>query len=401
LTVTTPDDQRNRRRRDDYDRPAIEALLRSFARIGKEVTGPAAADVDSSARFPTETIDALRDEGLLSLVVPTDLGGAGRSLPEVARAINLLAQHCSSTGLILAMHYSQLAVLARHGRNDALRDLQRRVVSDQLLLANCNSETQIRGDDRSSRCHLERRSDGSYLLDKETPVISYGSEADVLLITARRSASASENDQVVVACERTTLVLDPGPAWDMLGLRGTCSRSYRVRASGPLSMVLDDSYDVIVNETGMGATNILFAGFWLGVAEAAATVAHRSVRADRSGSQSARIASLRLAELVGDLQAVRDRTWSAAERFALKQGSPEAQTLEEITDLQGLKVLGTLAPVEIATQAMRICGVKSYLGGSPWSLGRILRDGHGLALMASADSALQQNSEMLTVRKSI
>lgn len=63
--------------------------------------------------------------------------------------------------------------------------------------------------------------------------------------------------------------------------------------------------------------------------------------------------------------------------------------------------MGTQAAVEIASQAMRICGVKSYLGGSPWSLGRVLRDAQGLGLMASADSALQQNAQMLRILKSI
>ncbi len=375
--------------------------LAQFARISTDITGPAADDVDRVPRFPSETFDALRAEGLLSVPISPDFGGGGWSVIDTARAVNLISRYCSSTGLILAMHYSQLYVLARHGENDALRGLLRRAVDEQLLFANCNSEISVKGDQRSSKCFVEQKPDNRSRLVKDTPVISYGEYADALLITARRSEDADDNDQVLLACERAEYELTPTSEWDMLGLRGTCSRSFHLEAETGSDLVLTSPYDVIVNETGIGVTNVLFGGLWLGVGEAAAAVAHQSVRKTRSQDGSGEYASLRLAELGTSLQSVRDRTWSTAQRWTEVEGTEDAQSLETIVDLQGLKAMGTQAAVEIATQAMRICGVKSYLGGSPWSLGRVLRDAQGLGLMASADSALQQNAQMLRILKSI
>ena len=47
-------------------------------RISAAIAGPAAAEVDRDARFPHEAINALREEGLLGVLVPQHLGGAGR-----------------------------------------------------------------------------------------------------------------------------------------------------------------------------------------------------------------------------------------------------------------------------------------------------------------------------------
>ena len=60
------------------------ALLDAVQRIGRDVAGPAADSVDREARFPREAITALREEQLLSALVPKELGGAGRRLPKSA-----------------------------------------------------------------------------------------------------------------------------------------------------------------------------------------------------------------------------------------------------------------------------------------------------------------------------
>src|SRR5438445_8496169 len=54
---------------------AFGSLLSSVRRIAAEVTAPNAADVDAKARFPGETVAALRDSGVLSACVPREFGG--------------------------------------------------------------------------------------------------------------------------------------------------------------------------------------------------------------------------------------------------------------------------------------------------------------------------------------
>src|SRR5437764_13446 len=65
----------------------LQDLLPVATRIGAEIAGPASADVDRQARFPHEAFAALREERLLSALVPTELGGAGATLIDVAGVV--------------------------------------------------------------------------------------------------------------------------------------------------------------------------------------------------------------------------------------------------------------------------------------------------------------------------
>ena len=58
-----------------------------MARIADEISGPAADEVDQQGRFPSETISALRAEGLLSALIPRSLGGMGVSYSELSQGL--------------------------------------------------------------------------------------------------------------------------------------------------------------------------------------------------------------------------------------------------------------------------------------------------------------------------
>jgi acyl-CoA dehydrogenase len=62
----------------------FETLLVAVRGIAAETAAVHAADVDARARFPVETVDALRAAHVLSAPVPRELGGAGCSMMELA-----------------------------------------------------------------------------------------------------------------------------------------------------------------------------------------------------------------------------------------------------------------------------------------------------------------------------
>ena len=66
---------------------SVEDATALAHRIGREVAAIHAADVDVQARFPKETIDAFRAEGLLGALVPTELGGLGHDLRTAAAVV--------------------------------------------------------------------------------------------------------------------------------------------------------------------------------------------------------------------------------------------------------------------------------------------------------------------------
>ena len=156
-------------------------------RIGVEVAGPAADDVDRQARFPAEAAEALRAEGFLAALLPKDLGGGQATLLELVGAVRALAAHCASSALVLAMHSIEAFNLARHGTTPALQQLQRDVAAERLLIANANSEVGIGGDVGRSQCALDRTTT-PWTLEKQCLAISYGEHADLVFTTARRDA---------------------------------------------------------------------------------------------------------------------------------------------------------------------------------------------------------------------
>jgi alkylation response protein AidB-like acyl-CoA dehydrogenase len=73
-----------------------------------------AANVDRGA-FPTETLKALGEAGLLGLVSSPDVGGKGEGLAAAAQVVERLARECGSTAMIVCMHYCGTVVLETHG----------------------------------------------------------------------------------------------------------------------------------------------------------------------------------------------------------------------------------------------------------------------------------------------
>jgi acyl-CoA dehydrogenase len=377
-----------------------ESLVGDAARIGEEVAGPAADDVDRKARFPSEAVDALRSAQLLSVLVPTELGGDGASIGQVAEATGALARHCGSTGMIYAMHQMQVACLVRHGRSPALLDYQRALVDRQLLLASATTEIGVGGDIRSSVCAVERR-DGRFSLEKKAPVISYGESADGVLATARRTPDSPPNDQVLVLCTAEGLALEATSGWDTLGFRGTCSLGFSLRAEGDESQVLDDPFGDIASRTMLPVSHVLWSAVWLGLASAAVDRARRFVRTEaRKNPGVTSPAAVRLAEVMGVFQQME----------ALVKGA--ARTYDEVYDdietlsgmgfaiaMNGLKVSASTLVVDIVGKALTICGIAGYREDSPYSLGRLLRDAYGAGVMVNNDRIIANNAQMLLVHK--
>ena len=153
--------------------PEFGARLARLEKIANEVAAPNAADVDANSRFPRETIDALREAKLLSVLVPKDLGGEGYGMRELSILCSTLAGACGSSAMVLAMHYIQVACIARHARSSAFfQRYMRDLIENQYVLASMTSENGTFGETRTSICAVERK-DGRFKLDKDATTGSY------------------------------------------------------------------------------------------------------------------------------------------------------------------------------------------------------------------------------------
>jgi len=377
------------------------SLSRQAARIGLEVAGVAAGAVDRDARFPTEAFEAMREESLLSVLIPSELGGSGLSIGQVGDIVFELGRHCASTAMIFAMHQIQVANIVRHGRSTFFRDYLAEVADRQLLLASATTEMGVGGDVRTSVCTVERVGADEIRLEKMAPVISYGEHADAILATARRTPESPPNDQVLVLCRPPGLVLEAISGWDTLGFRGTCSLGFRLVAQGGTELILADSYGDISSRTMLPVSHILWSSVWLGLATSAVDKARQFVRAEaRKKPGVTPPSALRLAELIGQLQRMEELVRGTARRYDEMCDDLEAlESMGFAITMNSLKVSSSTLVVDIVNRAMTICGMAGYREDSPFSLGRILRDAHGAAVMVNNDRINSNTAQMLLIYK--
>jgi acyl-CoA dehydrogenase len=364
----------------------VEARAEAVAAIAADH----AAAVDCDARFPEEAITAAREGGLLGIMVPRDLGGEGAGLSNVADICYRLGRGCSSTGMIYAMHQMAVASLIRHRRHSGWHeDLLRRVCADQLLLASSTTEGRGGGNVRSSEAPIDRC--GSRItLERRTAVISYGVNADAIVTTARRSADAPASDQVLVVFLKDDYSLEPLLGWDTLGMRGTCSAGFTLRASGLSEQILPDPYEKIHTQTAVPVAHLTWASVWAGIAAAALGRTQLFIRyAARQAGGQLPTGAAHFTKASATLSTLRGLLISALQRYERAAhderilASLEFQTMINLT-----KVEASELAVSIVMSALRACGLSGYRNDTEFALGRYLRDILSSPLMINNDRIL-------------
>ena len=350
--------------------------------------------VDREGRFPAESFVAARSERLLGIMVPEEFGGEGASIGDTVDVCYVLGRACSSTALIYAMHQTKVACVVRHGRTSAWHQaLMRRMAAEQLLLASSTTEGQGGGNVRSSAAAVERK-DARIELERNATVISYGEAADAIVTTARRAGDAAASDQVLVVFLKQDYTLERQIGWDALGMRGTCSAGFMLRASGSAEQILPEPYERIHAETMIPVAHLMWSGAWTGVACAAVERAESFVRmvSRKSGGQLPPGAA-HLTKAKSSLRALRGLVSSALERYedALQDKRAMASVDFQAT-MNLLKVESSEQALATVMDAYRACGLAGYRNDSEFSIGRQLRDVLSSPLMISNDRILANMS---------
>lgn len=365
------------------------ASIATRAHTAAETAARHASQVDAAARFPAEALEAIRAQRLLGIQVPPSLGGEGAGITAIADVCYQLGQACSSTAMTYAMHQIKTACLLRHrGASPALERLLRRLAAEQLLLASSTTEGQGGGNVRSSEAPVLE--DGSRIrLERRATVISYGAHADGILTTARRSSDAEASDQVLVAFVKSDYTLAPLQSWRTLGMRGTCSEGYTLKATGTPDQILPDPYAVIHAQTMVPFAHILWGSVWAGIASSAVTRAQafmrRAMRQGEGLPPGAPHLTRALASL-GTLRAVLARALAAFEAAGTDSQALSALEFQAMITLT--KVESSELAVATVMSALRACGLTGYRTDSEFSVERHLRDVLSSPLMINNERIL-------------
>lgn len=379
------------------------AFLADVRRIADDVAAVHADDVDRNARFPAESIDALREIQGLSAFIPESLGGLGLDFRTIAEACFELGRRCGSSAMVYAMHSIKIATIARHldgspWFEEFLRDVSER----QLLVASVTSEIGTGGDMGRSIAAVTPAGDGLVSFEKHAPTVSYGAHADALLTTLRRTPDAEPSDQVVVVHRADQTELEPAGTWDPLGMRGTCSPGFVVRASFGAEQVLAAPFSDVMSQTMVPVTHLLWSHLWLGIATDAFDRARAFTRAAAKRSPGAPSPqALRLSHVMSDLSLLRAEVRSALDEFLRDDDRERLSTMVSALRFNNLKIAASEQAPRVCQGAMGVCGIVGFKNDTPFSVGRHLRDTMSACLMIANERIHQRNADLLLIAKEV
>jgi acyl-CoA dehydrogenase len=384
----------------DTDRMFVEQIRR----IGEEVAAVHADAVDHNARFPEESIAALREAGALSAYIPASLGGGGVSIAGIARACYELGRRCSATAMIFAMHQIQVATIVRHLDGAWFEAYLRRVAAEQRLIASVTSEIGTGGDMGRSIAPITPDGDG-FALEKQAPTVSYGAYADDLFTTARRSPQSEQGDQALVLHHREQTQLEPTGTWDTIGMRGTCSPGFTVRSHFAFEQILTPPFATVMNETHVPVSHILWSHVWLGIATEAFERGRAFVRAAARRNPGAPVpAAHSLSRVMSELTMMRAEVEAALRDFVAFSEDPDRPDLATLTSVlrfNNLKLAASEQAPRVCSGVLEVIGIAAYKNDSPYGVGRHLRDSLSARLMVANERIHSVDAGLLMIAKEV
>ena len=378
------------------------SVFAEVERIAREIAGPAADDVDQNSRFPHEAIDALKAAKALSCGIPEDLGGFGLDIWEQGQLCIKLSEYCASASMVFGMHLIKVASLAHWGRGSEVHEAYLRdIVAEQRLVASVTSEEGIGGNLRNSIAAVEIDGD-RFRLVKESTCLSYGANADDMLLTCRRNSDSPASDQVVVLARRGDFKLEQKGEWDAMGMRGTCSPPFTVTIEGPAWQVFGVPFADIAARTMVPETHIIWSSIWHGIAVDAVARARSLVQMKARKNPEITDAARKLALVGGKLQMMRNDIENVSREY---MAAHQADDVEHLTSLEfslrinNLKVNSSEFVRDIVADAMEITGFLGYLNNTEFSVTRHLRDAYSAAPMIGNGRLIDTNAMMSMVHK--
>jgi acyl-CoA dehydrogenase len=374
--------------------PGGEIPVSARAVAVAQVAAEHARACDERAEFPVAALTALRDSGLMGLLIPREYGGLGGSLGDLADVAAVLAGPCLSTALIWAMHCQQAATIAGHAEPALKERLLPRIAAGEIYLASVTTEYGKGGHLLS--CHSPLASDGQWLtIHRDAPVVTGGEYADGFLILMQAPLPSTPSAVALVYADRRQLRASPSGGWNPMGMRA--SRSVAMKLSGrvpPDQMIGGpDGFRPIAVGTFIPAGHVGWAAAWLGaaaealrgiVATARTPAGRRQLNADSDAFRH-QLARIRIdLDLVGSLL-----RGVIAE---IERPGADIEAADCQLRLNGLKVAASELCFSAVDRLIQLSGLRGgYLRDSPLHLERTFRDLRSASLNYANERLLSAN----------
>ena len=341
------------------DQMSIRDMVRDLAR--NEIK-PHGVEWDREQRFPNELFATLGELGLLGVLVPEELGGAGLGYIEYVLILEEIGAADGGVGLGVAAHNSLCTNhLFLFGSDELKRRYLPKLAAGEWIGAWGLTEAEAGSDAGGTRTTAVRDGD-EWVLNGSKNFITHATVGSAAVVMARTSAEGAHHGISAFFVPFDRPGIGPGKKEDKLGMR----------CSDTSSLILEDCRvpaDHLLGGEGDGfiqamkvldGGRISIAALSLGIARGAldATVEYASVR-QQFGKPIAsfQLTRAKLADMATDVEAARLLTMRAA---ALKDAG-RTVTLESSM----AKVYASETAVRVGEEAVQIHGGYGYTTDYP------------------------------------
>jgi alkylation response protein AidB-like acyl-CoA dehydrogenase len=359
---------------------------------------PHAETVDKQRRYPTESLQALKREGLWGLRVSKAHGGLGADLLTTCLIVEEIAKRCASTAMCYKMHLEAAEVICRIPTEEQIRHILAPMARGEVFATVAGSESWGAGDNWTSARSFSavRKVDGGYQLDgiRKSYVTSAG-EATHHFFICRIGEASSPSQLSLLFVERDRIdweILEP---WEGLGLRGNCSSPVRFSGFVPDAHRIGNEHTAMrdVGHLFPPVMGLTYAAAYLGVGSGAYEIACKE--GNRRFASGARrldspINQHRMAALATRIEAAQTMLHAAAAAF-------DNGRLPSMVPVMQAKVFCSETAVHTTQELMTMFGGTAFAGRLPFE--RYFRDARAGMIMALANDAAYQDMASMLYRE--
>ena len=165
---------------------AVREMVRSFA---EEEVAPVASRLDEESRFPWENVKRMGELGLLGILWPEDVGGAGLDLTSYILAIHEMAKVDASHAITISAHTTLGTSPIYHFGTEEQKARYVPLLASGKILGGFGLTEPDAGSDAGGTRTTAMRKNGHYVLNGAKRFITHGSVGEVFVVTAVTDAS--------------------------------------------------------------------------------------------------------------------------------------------------------------------------------------------------------------------
>lgn len=196
----------------------VRQMVREFA--VNEVK-PIAAEIDETERFPMENVKKMAELGMMGILFPKELGGAGGDVLSYIISVEELSKVCGTTGVILSAHTSLCASLIYENGTPAQKEKYLVPLAKGEKIGAFGLTEPGAGTDAAGQQTTAVLDGDNYILNGSKIFITNGGVADTFIVFAMTDKSQGTRGISAFIVEKGFPGFSIGKKEDKLGIRAS------------------------------------------------------------------------------------------------------------------------------------------------------------------------------------